>query len=360
MVRDCQIVVTFPYVSVPAANDDSLYCWKIWQLDSIRATSSDTHGRWFRHLDYYNDNRPCMTSNEINRNAGGNPRVVLDDWLVSPLIALPDGGADTVIANITLEWNSFCENTTFQILLSTTGRTAPANFSDTLYVQTHNGGYPYGQWESHSVDLSAYAGQTVSIAFHHSGPIASYGWGKVSMDSIKVSCTYDTVDAPDTVWYTVSVTTDAPEACEVYGSGVYADSSTVEIGFLLADTAIEGGHWQFLGWSDGGSGNPRDILVTSDTSLVALFEWIEDSVGIDNVSTYQRINVYPNPASTDVTVSVGAPATLTVLDLAGRVVVAPQSLSSSATLLLSDLPSGTYFLRVITAEGTAVKKLIVK
>ena len=361
VVRDCQVVVTFPYVSVPAANDDSLYCWKIWQLDSIRATSSDTHGRWFRHLDYYNDNRPCMTSNEINSNAGGNPMVMLDDWLVSPLIALPDGGADTVIANITLEWNSFCENTTFQILLSTTGRTAPANFSDTLYVQTHNGGYPYGQWESHSVDLSAYAGQTVSIAFHHSGPIASYGWGKVSMDSIKVSCTYDTVDAPDTVWRTVSVTTDAPEACEVYGSGVYADSSTVEIGFLLADTAIEGGHWQFLGWSDGVSGNPRDILVTSDTSLVALFEWIEDSVGINELrdNSYE-IRVYPNPAHGAVTVSVGAPATLTVLDLTGRVVVAPLSLSSSATLPLSDLPSGTYFLRVTTEEGTAVKKLIVK
>ena len=92
------------------------------------------------------------------------------------------------------------------------------------------------------------------------------------MDSIKVSCTYDTVDAPDTVWRTVSVTTDAPEACEVYGSGVYADSSTVEIGFLLADTAIEGGRWQFLGWSDGVSGNPRDILVTGvdDVNLATL------------------------------------------------------------------------------------------
>ena len=33
---------------------------------------------------------------------------------------------------------------------------------------------------------------------------------------------------------------------------------------------------------------PDEILVTSDTSLVALFEWIEDSIGIDNVSTYQR------------------------------------------------------------------------
>ena len=359
-VHDCQVVGTFPYVSVPAANDDSLYCWKIWQLDSIRATTSDTHGRWFRHLDSYHDYRPCMTSNEINRNAGGNPMVMLDDWLVSPLIALPDGGANTVIANVTLQWNSFCENTTFQILLSTTGRSAPANFSDTLYVQTHNGNYPYGQWESHSVDLSAYAGQTVSIAFHHSGPIARYGWGSVSMDSIKVSCTYDTVDAPDTVWRTVSVTTDAPEACEVYGSGVYADSSTVEIGFLLADTAIEGGHWQFLGWSDGGSGNPRDILVTSDTSLVALFEWIEDSVAIGNLMDNQHVSVYPNPAFGDVTVKVGQPSILTVLDLQGRTVIPPTSIGSIFIIQHSSLPTGTYFVRIVTEGGVTIKKLILQ
>lgn len=359
-VRDCQIVATFPYVSVPAANDDSLYCWKIWQLDSIRATTSDTHGRWFSHLDSYHDYRPCMTSNEINRNAGGNPMVMLDDWLVSPLIALPDGGANTVIANITLQWNSFCENTTFQILLSTTGRSASANFSDTLYVQTHNGNYPYGQWESHSVDLTAYAGQTVSIAFHHSGPIASYGWGKVSMDSIKVSCSYDTVDAPDTVWRIVSVTTDVPEACEVYGSGVYADSSTVEIGFQLADTAIEGGHWQFLGWSDGGSGNPRNIFVTSDTAVIALFEWIEDSVGIGNLMDNQHVSVYPNPAFGDVTVKVGQPSVLTVLDLQGRTVIPPTSIGSIFIIQHSSLPIGTYFVRIVTEGGTTVKRLILQ
>ncbi len=143
------------------------------------------------------------------------------------------------------------------------------------------------------------------------------------------------------------MTTDAPEACEVYGSGVYADSSTVEIGFLLADTAIEGGHWQFLGWSDGVSGNPRDILVTSDTSIV-------------DVSTYQRINVYPNPASTDVTVSVSQPSVLTVIDLQGRVAIPPTSINSQFTILHSQLAPGTYFLRVATEEGVTVKKLIMQ
>ena len=166
---------------------------------------------------------------------------------------------------------------------------------------------------------------------------------------------------PDTLWRTVAVTANVDGVCETYGSGTYADSSRVEMGYTMVDTVNEGGRWQFLGWSDGENDNPRTILVTSDTVIVALFEWTSDSVGINELrdNSYEII-VYPNPASTDVTVSVGAPATLTVLDLTGRVVVAPQSLSSSVTLPLSDLPSGTYFLRVTTEEGTAVKKLIVK
>ena len=166
---------------------------------------------------------------------------------------------------------------------------------------------------------------------------------------------------PDTLWRTVAVTANVDGVCETYGSGTYADSSRVEMGYTMVDTVTEGGHWQFLGWSDGENDNPRTILVTSDTTIVALFEWMADSVGINELrdNSYE-IRVYPNPAHGAVTVSVGAPATLTVLDLTGRVVVTPLSLSSSVTLPLSDLPSGTYFLRITTDEGTAVKKLIVK
>lgn len=166
---------------------------------------------------------------------------------------------------------------------------------------------------------------------------------------------------PDTLWRTVAVTANVDGVCETYGSGTYADSSRVEMGYTMVDTVAEGGRWQFLGWSDGENDNPRTILVTSDTIIVALFEWMADSVGINELrdDSYE-IRVYPNPAHGAVTVEVSNPATLTVLDLAGRVVVAPQSLSSSATLPLTDLPSGTYFLRVTTEEGTAVKRLIVK
>ncbi|MGX8713933.1 MAG: leucine-rich repeat domain-containing protein [bacterium] len=116
--------------------------------------------------------------------------------------------------------------------------------------------------------------------------------------------TLPTPPVPDTVWRTVTVTANVAGACETYGSGRYADSSTVEIGYIVPDTTTEGGHWQFLGWSDGPTETPRQILVTSDTAIVALFEWVADSVGIAEIENGEPgIVIYPNPTSGRVTIA---------------------------------------------------------
>lgn len=267
------------------------------------------------------------------------------DFLITPAITLPSTVANN---DIILCWSqqSWMRMT---VLVSPTAQyDRDYYFTDTIADTNTSGIF--------SVSLNEYAGTTVRIAF-----VANYSYGSaMTIDDVSVTLVVDTTPT-DTVWRTVTVTANVDGAPMPYGSGLYADSSMVEIGYHLADTAALGGHWEFLGWSDGPTASPRTILVTSDTTIVALFEWMTDSVGINELrdNSYE-IRVYPNPAHGAVTVSVGAPATLTVLDLTGRVVVAPLSLSSSATLPFTDLPSGTYFLRVTTEEGTAVKKLIVK
>ena len=166
---------------------------------------------------------------------------------------------------------------------------------------------------------------------------------------------------PDTVWRTVTVAANVEGVCETYGSGIYADSSTVEIGYQVIDTVAEGGHWQFTGWDDGSEGNPRNILVTSDTTVTALFQWVEDSVGISELRTPDsELLIYPNPAAGDVTVSVSQPSTLSVIDLTGRTVVPPTQVNSSFIIPKHSLPTGTYFVRIATEGGNAVKKLIIK
>ena len=174
---------------------------------------------------------------------------------------------------------------------------------------------------------------------------------------------------PDTVWHSVTVTANVEGVCETFGSGVYADCSgdsasgvRVTIGYTVVDSATAGGHWLFLGWDDGGTGNPRSILVTGDTVIVALFEWVADTtVGVAEVGdTGLRVEVYPNPARGVVTVGVGCAATMTVFDLRGRTVIPPTPISTYQRINLSTLHPGVYFVRVATAEGTGVGKLRVK
>jgi len=184
------------------------------------------------------------------------------------------------------------------------------------------------------------------------------GSSNAYIDNIKV---FDVNHTSDTLWRTVTVTANEEGVCESYGSGVYPDSSTVEIGYTMVDTVTVGGHWRFLGWSDGGTGNPRDILVTSDTAIVTLFEWVATE-GIGNVSA-QTIDIFPNPASTDVTVSwsdgIMPTMTLMLLDMNGRVIYECRQ-DSGALIDVSQLPRGAYFLRIITDNNTTVKKLILQ
>ena len=168
--------------------------------------------------------------------------------------------------------------------------------------------------------------------------------------------------APDTVWRTLTVIANVEGVCETYGSGVYANRSTVEIGYQMIDTVPNGGHWQFLGWSDGSTETPRNIFVTSDSTIVALFEWVADTTeSIDESSILNsQFSIYPNPSHGDVTVTVGQPSTVSVIDMTGRTVIPPTPVNSEFRILNSELPSGAYFLRATSASGTTVRKFLIK
>ena len=158
---------------------------------------------------------------------------------------------------------------------------------------------------------------------------------------------------------TVTVSSNVDGICEPYGSGRYLDSSTVEIGYNILDTIAEGGYWRFQGWSDGGTGNPRQILVVSDTTIVSLFEWVPTQGIEETGSPKWNVEVFPNPASTDVTVRVSRPSTLMLLDLQGRTVIPSTTVNTQFPIRKSQLAPGTYFLRVTTDNNTLTKKLVI-
>lgn len=154
---------------------------------------------------------------------------------------------------------------------------------------------------------------------------------------------------------TVSITANVEGVAELYGTGQYRDGDTVEIGYSMLDTTTEGGHWQFLGWSDGPTETPRSIVVTSDTTIIALFEWVSDSVGIDETENREPgIVIYPNPTFGRMTIaSIEVIVAATLTDLTGRcaqVRLTPEG-TNQYTLDLTPLPQSTYFLTLTTADG---------
>ena len=341
-IKPCGTVDTLPWVE---NFSNQFACW--WQPDGSQWTLPDD---------------PSYTMA-----VAVNVWMPTDSWLVSRAITLPTlpvGVNDELL----LCWDATSQiNDThsYCVMITTAPDYRDLSAYDTLIaIDTVHPDYSVG-WNAMRARLSAYAGQTVHLAFRYT----TAAWepngqlpGILMIDNVRIIDTIASVGptpppTPDTVWRTVTVTANVSGACEPYGSGLYVDSSTVEIGYQMLDTATVGGYWHFLGWNDGGVGNPRNLFVTSDTAIVALFEWVADSVGIEVVSGQWPVaSIYPNPAHGEVTVSVSQPSTVTVLDMTGRVVIPPTPITSDLRLQTSGLPSGVYFVRV----GSTVKKLIVK
>ena len=70
----------------------------------------------------------------------------------------------------------------------------------------------------------------------------------------------------------------------------------------------------------------------------------------------------PNPVSGLLTVSVenGNICTVEIIDLRGTTYKQDSFSGTTATLDISQLPTGTYIVRISTNNGTAYKKLVVK
>ncbi len=86
-------------------------------------------------------------------------------------------------------------------------------------------------------------------------------------------------------------------------------------------------------------------------------------VGINGVEFDGSLSLYPNPASTTVTLSVSEQmvgSTVSIVDVNGRVVMSEVLNAQTLTMNLSDLAKGAYFVRITGEETTVVRKLIVE
>lgn len=159
-------------------------------------------------------------------------------------------------------------------------------------------------------------------------------------------------DAPDEVFYTLTVTSTDPSMGSVLGGGMY------EAGAEATLTATPNEGYRFVGWQDGNADNPRTVTVTADATYIATFE---AEVGIGEVEGTDDIVLYPNPASGQVSLRDVEPGTVvTVVDMQGRIHSKISTQKSEITLDVSQWPAGAYFVRIAGERQAAVRRLLVR
>ena len=141
---------------------------------------------------------------------------------------------------------------------------------------------------------------------------------------------------------------------EAMGSASYTlDGNTA----VLTATPNEG--YEFTGWNDGNTENPRTVTITSDTTFIAIFT-ASGSSSLQEVNA-KEFALYPNPAKSFVNLEFEAlkeNTSLQILDINGRRVRTFDLKAGQEALriYLGDLPKGVYTVML----GNTTKKLIVE
>lgn len=151
---------------------------------------------------------------------------------------------------------------------------------------------------------------------------------------------HDTIDLTPPFFH-LQVLSDNDNLGLGVGSALLPEGTVAEICAL----PLEGG--RFLGWDDGATDNPRQVTITGDRTLTALF----DRVGID-AAVWAEWSV--SVEGTSLSVSCPEGRTVTLYDISGRAMASARS--TTAPLLFSLPSKGVY---VISVDGAGARKVVV-
>ena len=145
---------------------------------------------------------------------------------------------------------------------------------------------------------------------------------------------------------TITVTSANESMGSVSGGGEYVFGAAATI------TAIPNEGYHFVSWNDGNTDNPRTITVTEDATYIATFE---EGVGIESRDMLSELTFYPNPTSGIITFNRMDIMKVEVLDAVARTVAVYEN---AHIIDISKLTKGYYTMRITTAEGVAVRKVV--
>ena len=290
----CADITTLPYME---GFENGLGCWSTvngsadgypwFTVSSTSGVTPHSGNNTAISVSYYSD--------AVHANA----------WLISPKFILPTiGTGDTL--NLSW-WHAVSSNyptELYDVMLSTTTDDTAA-FTTTLLAVNPDS---TSDWVNKVVDMSAYAGQSVYIAFHHHD---SYDQNYLLIDDIALTIGAAPALLPDTLTVTFAVN-DATMGTTVPAPGTYQYLS----GDTLSFSAMPNTGYIFNGW----------VIAYGDGSV--------DSLSVDYISASAPADIFMNYSPMTITALFGT--------------VDPNSDSMQVNVAVNDPTMGT----TIPAPGT--------
>ena len=124
----------------------------------------------------------------------------------------------------------------------------------------------------------------------------------------------------------------------------------------IVDTAVNEYVWNGTTYTESGVYQYSDTTVAGCDSVVTLILTIQ-TVGVETADELETLAFYPNPTNGTITFNRRDITKIEVMDAMGRIVA---EFENSYVIDLSKLTKGYYTLRITTAEGVAIRKVISK
>ena len=153
--------------------------------------------------------------------------------------------------------------------------------------------------------------------------------------------------------YVISASIDPAEGGIIEGAGTFAYGSEITLKVVLNDS------YTFLYWTENGLIVSYDqnyaFTVTNNRTLVANVQHIE---GIEE-HTGVSFDIYPNPVSDKLTIEASeAIDNIEVFNIAGAMVFSQKNCTEKVEINTTDMPAGTYVIRMTTKNASEVRRFV--
>jgi hypothetical protein len=85
---------------------------------------------------------------------------------------------------------------------------------------------------------------------------------------------------------------------------------------------------------------------------------VKGGSGVENYFSNEKINIFPNPATNNLTIETTEKASIEILNIQGQILKTITTAEKQTNIDVSDLSSGVYIIKAKTEKGVVVKKFV--